>query len=61
MKKFQSTLNCFYGVFIVIFGGFNSLLSFGGFHKFETGFFIWFYSFNRLSIYNSNEQNKHSI
>jgi len=61
MKKFQSTPKYFYSVFIVIFGGFNSLLSYSGFYKFETGFFIWFSSFNRLSIYNSNEQHKHSI
>jgi len=42
MKKFQSTPKYFYSVFIVIFGGFNSLLYDGGFPKFETVFLSGF-------------------
>ncbi len=42
MMKFQSAPNCFYSVFIVVFGDFNSLLYYGGFHKSETGFLSGF-------------------
>ncbi|PKP08664.1 MAG: hypothetical protein CVU08_14930 [Bacteroidetes bacterium HGW-Bacteroidetes-3] len=45
MKKFQSTLNCFYKVFIVIFSDFSSLLSYSNFHRIKTGFLAGFLFF----------------
>lgn len=42
MKKFQSTLNCFYKVFIVIFSDFSDLLSYSNFRRIKTGFLAGF-------------------
>ncbi len=67
MKKFQSELNCFYGMFIVIFGIFNKLLYNAGFRRYETGvldgflFYIGFPSFlqvNKLNIPYNFKYNK---
>ena len=51
MKKFQSAPNCFYGVFIVIFGVFKRLFSYGGFRKFETGFLAVFLFFTGFPLF----------